>query len=160
MRIATGAVAQAPATADADEIVAEAFLFLYPLVIVDVTRRYQTTRLPRPVRQRANVGRYNEFIHYRAYPAGDDKTIVRVNFDTLYSIAHGDLTQGPIDLEVPDGKGRYYLLPMLDYWTDVFAVPGSRASGNGRTGRRLFTPAGFHEGSTKPVPDWTKVSHL
>jgi len=23
--------------------------------------------------------------------------------------------------------------------------------------RRLFTPAGFHEGSTKPVPDWTKV---
>ena len=23
--------------------------------------------------------------------------------------------------------------------------------------RRLFTPAGFHDGSTKPVPDWTKV---
>ena len=23
--------------------------------------------------------------------------------------------------------------------------------------RRLFTPAGFHEGSTKPLPDWTKV---
>jgi hypothetical protein len=22
---------------------------------------------------------------------------------------------------------------------------------------RLFTPAGFHEGSTKPLPDWTKV---
>ena len=23
--------------------------------------------------------------------------------------------------------------------------------------RRLFTPAGFHAGSTKPLPDWTKV---
>jgi transposase len=23
--------------------------------------------------------------------------------------------------------------------------------------RWLFTPAGFHEGSTKPLPDWTKV---
>src|ERR1700688_2839412 len=23
--------------------------------------------------------------------------------------------------------------------------------------RQLFTPAGFHEGSTKPLPDWTKV---
>jgi transposase len=29
--------------------------------------------------------------------------------------------------------------------------------GDAELERRLFTPAGFHEGSTKPLPDWTKV---
>ena len=32
-------------------------------------------------------------------------------------------------LGVPDMKGRYFLLPFLDGWTNVFAVPGSRTTG-------------------------------
>src|SRR5207237_5159278 len=65
----------------------------------------------------------------RAYPNADDKHVVRFSFDTLGSLAWVDVAREPMVLSVPDTCGRYYLLEMLDMWSDVFAVVGQRTTG-------------------------------
>ena len=102
----------------------EAALYFYPLVM-DVTRRQAINT---PAGTKARFGPPNEFQHFRAFPPADLRAVVRPNFDALYSIAWLDLTAGPVILHAPDTDDRYYLLPLLDMWTDVFATPGKRVS--------------------------------
>ena len=74
--------------------------------------------------------------------------MVRPNFDTLYSLAWLDLTAGPVILHAPDTDDRYYMLPLLDMWTDVFANPGKRTTG---TDAQDFVITG--PGYTGELPD-------
>ena len=117
------APASAP-TARENEIAGEAYAYLYPLVIMDVTRRQQTGR-PSGVENGMSAP-VNSFSHRQSFPPGDFKAVVRPNFDTLYSTAWLDLAKEPVVLSIGDTKGRYFMMPLYDLWTDTFAVPGSQ----------------------------------
>ncbi|MFC5179652.1 DUF1254 domain-containing protein [Nocardioides taihuensis] len=129
----------------------EAYTFLYPLVTMEMTRRRMTNH-PRVEGQA--YGPANRFHHARTFPPADFRAVVRPNFDTLYSSGWLDLTRGPVVIEVPDSDDRYFMVPMLDMWTDVFASPGKRTTGTGPQ-RYVVTAPGF-EG---PLPqDATHVA--
>jgi hypothetical protein len=116
----------------------DAYIYFYPLITMDLTRK-QSINIDKPEFGR---GPMNTFVNVPAYPPADFKGVVRSNFDTLYSIAWLDLTSEPLVISAPDTGGRYYLLPMLDMWSDVFASPGSRTTGTAE-GNYLVTPPGW-----------------
>ena len=106
---------------------AEAFVCGYPLVLMDVTRAVLTSVSSPQPGAKAPV---NQFGHLREFPDASFTDVVSPNADTLYSISWLDLSAEPMVLSVPDSGGRYYLMPMLSGWTDVFASPGTRTTGD------------------------------
>lgn len=132
--------AETPLSADEQkEVAREAYLYLYPLVLMDVTRRQMTNV---EAGKSAVFGPPNMFTHVPTFPPADMRAVVRPNFDTLYSVAWLDLTSGPMIVSTADTNGRYFMLPMLDMWTDVFAVPGKRTTGTGAANFAV-TPQGW-----------------
>ena len=105
---------------EANEIAIEAFVYLHPLLTMDVTRRTLTN---------TPEGRLNQFAHNKVFPKAEDREVVRPNFDTLYSSAWVDISEEPMIVSMPDTKDRYYILPIMDMWTDVFVAAGKRTSG-------------------------------
>jgi hypothetical protein len=138
--IPAGGIRAAPATEEeVHAIGVDAYLYFYPLVTMEITRRQLTNQEPGPG---SLGGPMNRFANIPAFPSADMKAVVRPNFDTLYSSGWLDLTKEPVVVSVPDTGGRYYLLPMLDMWTDVFASPGWRTTGTA-AGNFLITPPGW-----------------
>ena len=134
-----GAGQAAPITEpEANAIAVDAYLYFYPLVTMDITRQ-QLVNVAHPEGIHAPM---NTFANIPAYPTADMRAVVRPNFDTLYSSAWIDLSGGPVVVSAPDTEGRYYLLPMLDMWSDVFASPGWRTTGT-QAGNFLITPPGW-----------------
>jgi hypothetical protein len=132
--------ADEPITPEATHAIAvDAYLYFYPLVTIDITRKQSVNVEPG---KEFGKGPMNMFVSVPAFPPADLKVVVRVNFDTLYSIAWLDLTKEPQIVSVPDTHGRFYLLPMLDMWSDVFASPGWRTTGT-QAGNFLVTPPGW-----------------
>jgi hypothetical protein len=139
--LAPGAMAQsAPAVTeqDAQSIALDAYIYFYPLVTMDVTRKQLTNVEP----GKGLGAPMNTFFNVPTFPTADMRQVVRPNFDTLYSISTLDLTKEPMIVSVPDTGGRYYLLPMLDMWSDVFASPGWRTTGT-QAANFLITPKGW-----------------
>lgn len=138
---ATLAQGATPAITDqeAQAIAVDAYVYFYPLMSMELTRK-QFTNVEQG--KESLKGPMNTFVNAPEYPPASFKGVVRSNFDTLYSASWLDMTKEPVVISVPDTSGRYYLLPMLDMWTDVFASPGWRTTGT-KAGTFLVTPPGW-----------------
>jgi hypothetical protein len=124
--------------AEALEIATDAYVYAYPMVLLQLTARTMTNVVD------AETGRapVNQFAHMRTFPDPTFTDVVRPNVDTLYSSLFFDVASDPLVIDVPDSAERYYLLPMLDWWTDVFASPGKRTTGTAMQRFAIVGPRG------------------
>ncbi len=111
---------------EAYSIAKDAYVFAYPLMLTHTTLQ-KLSNFAEPVPGDA-YGPPNQFHHVRKLADPEAKVVIRTNVDTLYSAAVLDLKAEPMVLSVP-ATDRYFMLPMLSLWTDVFAVPGTRTTG-------------------------------
>jgi len=108
---------------------AAAYLYGYPLVIMEETRKAsEKNHAP------------NVLLHSQTFPGADFRLVVRPNQDTLYSPSWFDLKESPLVISMPDTGDRYYVLPFMDAWTNVFARSGTSTTGNGKKEIALVGP--------------------
>lgn len=120
--------AAAPAvTPELQRLAAEVYVFAYPMVVTALTREGN------------QADGLNTFRHTRTIPDAATVDTANPNADFLYSQAWLDLASGPVFLSVPDTRGRYYLLALLDAWTNVAASIGKRTT---TTEKREFAIVG------------------
>lgn len=141
--IATSAEAASPAPVASAElaraVAEELYVWAYPLVLMDATRKV-TTNFEAPT-DKMGESPVNVFSHARAFPPASFRAVVRPNFDTLYSVAWLDLGAGPLVLTLPR-TDRYHVFQMMDGWSEVFAAPGTRMT-DGRGGMSLVAGPGW-----------------
>ena len=103
-----------------------ALVFGMPCVLMDITRK-KLTNYEIPVD--GKEAPINQFTISSQFPNAKLREVVRPNADTYYNIAMLDLSSDAMVLSLPNTNGRYYLMPMLDAWTNVFSSPGKRTTG-------------------------------
>jgi hypothetical protein len=132
---------------EAASLAADAYVYGYPLVLMDLSRQVMTA-VPKPTTISAPINQFNDS---KEFPDATFTHVVSPNADTLYSFSWLDLSKEPLVLSLPDTGDRYYLMQMLDGWTNVFASPGTRTTGNKKGDYAIIGP-----NFTGTLPDGVK----
>jgi hypothetical protein len=142
LTLVPGSVRAAPApvsAAEAAAIATDAYTYAYPLVLMELTRRVMSNA-GAGAPAKVHGAPMNQFAHQRTFPDAAVTDGAFPNTDTLSSSLWFDVGSEPLVISIPDAGGRYYALPMLDMWSDVFASPGTRTTGNGPQTYALTAP--------------------
>jgi len=105
---------------------ADAYIYGYPLITFDMARRQQTNVAVADA-EHAPMG---QLIKMRSYPAVDNHCCAAPNADTLYTLVWLDVSSEPWIFTIPDMGERYYIMPMLDGFSEVIKVASSSATGS------------------------------
>ena len=99
---------------------------LAPLSVTDTVPRF-------PRNQITSIGQLVE---------PEIRTVVSPNVDTTYTVGQIDLSDGPLVVDVPDTKRRYYVLQFMDAYSNTFAYVGRRTTGT-KPGSYVLVPPGY-----------------
>src|SRR5512137_865959 len=114
----------------------QAYIYGFPLIMMDLTKE-ASTAVPTPGEITAPV---NQFSVMTKYPDASFRAVARTGLDTLFACAWADLEKEPMVLSVPETKGRYYVIALFDFWSNVFASIGKRTTGTGATNFLIAGP--------------------
>ena len=109
--------AAAQQTMAAQELLEQAYLYAFPLVLMDATRKV-STNAETPNDTRAPI---NQFIHAKKLADAAFRTVVTPNVDTIYTQAFLDVGAEPMLYGVPQ-TDRFFNVQVLDAWTNTAAV--------------------------------------
>lgn len=124
---AGNASAATPTPAEATALGAEAYAYGFPLL--DLLRiRHEETSVPCP--DGSGNAPVNHFANASKFATPADRGVVAPNTDTLYSLSHLDLKNGPIVLKHPDLTGRFFDFELVDPYTNVIGYVGTRTTGS------------------------------
>src|SRR3954471_12267413 len=121
---------------DAAALAEEAYVFAYPLVLMDHAMNLRTS---------------NRLVH-------DGRMA-----DTLRISAWLDLDAEPIVISAPDTRGRYYVLCLRDAWNTMLASAGARTTGTEERAFAVLGPGrhGAHlPVGVTPIAAPTRIAHL
>lgn len=143
-----GAVMAATVTAqELQRIASDAYIYAYPMVLMEVTRR-ASTNVASPIEGKAPM---NQFSHRTALPDANAQQVSWPSTDVLYSNLWYDVSSQPLIVRVPDNGTRYQSITLLDMWTDTFASRGTRVNGNGPQAFAIVGP--YWQGTLPPGID-------
>jgi len=126
------------------DIAVDAYLYAYPMVLMEATRR-ASTQVQTSLAGKAPM---NQFGHRTVFPDPGATDVAWPSTDMLYSSLWYDVSRQPLMVRVPASGGRYYVLSLLDMWTDEYASRGTRTTGNGE---QTFAIVGPHWQGTPPI---------
>ncbi|MFN8112583.1 MAG: DUF1254 domain-containing protein [Solirubrobacterales bacterium] len=132
----------------ATELGRQAYRYGLPLLEFMRVRKEQTSVACPDGKGSAPV---NSFSNAKRFPDPEADTVVAPNTDTLYSIAHLDLSKGPIVLSHPGMGKRYFSFQLLDPYTNVIDFIGSRTTGS-KAGRFAISWTGKPAKSKPRMP--------
>ena len=97
-----------------------------------------------PVAVRQTVQRFpeNSIVSIGALVDPAVRTVVLPNHDTTYTVGRLNLARGPLVIDVPDTAGRYYVIQLLDAYSNTFSYIGRRTTGTKR-GSYAIVPPGY-----------------
>lgn len=132
----------APVTeAQAQQIGTDAYVYGVPLLEF---LRQQKTQTSVTVPNDLSDAPVNQLGNQRQLATAAHQVIVAPNNDTLYTMAHLDLSKGPLVLHVPAvAHHHYYVFEFIDPYTNDFHYVGTRTTGDG-AGNYVIVGPKFH----------------